>query len=659
MNKTLTFFLLLSFIQLSNAQNLWYENETDTYQIEFESTTAGTYFTDVPNPDDTGINTNAIVSEFNREEGLKSFLRFDLYQPVMDFSGYSVTLKAYIDIPTDALTSSNSKLRLFLGNYATGETPFKQLNFTVGQEWESFTFNFDGTDISQEVLDNGGYDLVRLGFATGSTIEPAMTYYIDAISGTTEQVAETANHLAAWLAGSWGVTFPVFGGERLDAEVAGGYDLPSGAQEVIDELPATGHIITNLSYFAHSHYFTLRENNNVDVAAEIHESLVPTLENEAIIFEVLQKFQDSEKKIILYISTNYLDRADSITHAAWVEYYTNEFGGDEYLAYRDLVEGFIERVKDYADGYWLDTTGALRDDENLVDFIEMIRATDPSAAISVTGVTTEAIVTNFTDENGEDILVDSDGFDDNDDRDYRIAKFHAVNAYHDFTRGHVTSLASGAPPNSWAYEEFTIPAMVENPWSMFEGKTVLKHAWFPIRDKWHSPNANLIFGIEDAYRFTKQIVNAGGGVTFATTISRWDGNNNNKGYMMSDEMAIMKEVNDRLLSVPMPEFEPYVRPAGAYLVGEVPPVSVSSVNKTDFKFYPNPVTHTLTITGTSADVNHIQVISAMGRTVLKKVWDNGALSTQLDLSNLNAGIYFINLSDGGNVNITRTVVIAK
>jgi len=78
---------------------------------------------------------------------------------------------------------------------------------------------------------------------------------------------------------------------------------------VVSELPAVSHIITNLSYFAHSHFFTLRENTKVAVATEIHQSLVPTQENETIIFEVLQKFKDAGKKVILYISTNYLDGA--------------------------------------------------------------------------------------------------------------------------------------------------------------------------------------------------------------------------------------------------------------------------------------------------------------------------------------------------------------
>ena len=650
MNKIFTLLIFLFFVQIANAQFLWYENETDTYQIEFESTTAGTFSTKVTNPDNTGINTNGIVSKFNREEGLNAFLKFDLYQPVIDFTGYTVTLKAYLDLPTESLTSNNSKIRVFFENASISGTPFIQLNFTVGQAWESFSFDFDGTIIPQEIIDAGGYNQIKIGFATGSIIEPSMTYYLDGITGTTTQAVEAVEHPANWLAGSWGVTFPVFGGERLDVEVAGGYDLPSGAQEVIDELPSIGHVITNLSYFAHSHYFPLRENNNVDVATEIHESLVPSIENEAIIFDVLQRFQDSGKKIILYISTNYLDRADDETQAAWVAYYTNEFAGDEYLAYKDLIEGFIERVKDYADGYWLDTTSALSEDGNLEDFVEMIRATDPVAAISVTGVGAA-----YFNENGEDILVDSDGLDDEDERDYRIISFEAVNTYQDFTRGHITPLGQGAPPNSWAYEEFTIPAMIQNPWSMFEGNTVLKHAWFPVRDRWHVPTANLIFGIEDAYRFAKQIVDAEAGVTFATTIDRVG---SGKGFMMSDEMDIMREINDRLLSNPVPDFEPYVRPEGAYLVGEGT-VSTSSLYETEVNFYPNPATNELTITRTSSGINQIEIISAAGTKVVEQVWNNGSLTTQLNISSLSPGIYFVKMSNANNHSITRKIIVFK
>jgi len=368
-------------------------------------------------------------------------------------------------------------------------------------------------------------------------------------------------HPAQWLAGSWGVTFPVFGGERLDEEVADGYDHRAGAQEIVDELPAVGHIICNLSYFAHSHYFTLRLNDNLDVATEIHESLVPSLENEQIIFDVLQTFKDAGKKVILYISTNYFDRADDETHEAWVDYYTREFDGDEYAAYRFVVQGFISRIKDYADGYWLDTTTKLKSDGHLDDFYSMIRALDPGAAITGGGGNS-----TLRDENGEEIETESNGFDDEDTVTHVIRIYVPEEEREDFTNGHVVGLSSGMLPTSWAYDEFTIPDMVAAPWVYYDTDSTIKHAWFPVRENWHVPQKELLAEVEQAYRFVKSITDAKAGITFATTT---DNGITKKGYMMSDEMAIMKEINNRLLTNPVPAYEPYFRPPGAYLLGEV------------------------------------------------------------------------------------------
>jgi len=654
MNKSLTvFFFLLFFVQLSNAQFVWYENETNTFKIEQESTSSGTFLRDVSNPDLTGINTNATVSKFNRAQGQDAFLQFDLYNAVTDFSGYSVTFKAYIDIPTAALTADNSNISVHLSHATVSPESAIELNFTVGQQWETFTFNFNDTTIPNAIINADGYQYIALGFANGTTSVPATTYYIDSISGTTDQVVDTASHRASWLSGSWGITFPVYGGERLDSEVAGGYDLPAGAQEVVDELPAVGHVITNLSYFAHSHYFTLRQNSNVDVANEIHEALVPSVANENIIFEVMQKFIDDGKKVILYISTNYLDRAiddGADIEAAWINYYTNNFAGDEYAAYKDLIEGFVLEVKDYADGYWLDTTSELLNDGHLEDFTQMIKDADPTAVIGAqpTGL-------YFTDENGNNLLVDSDGIDDEDDSDYRIIKFEANSTYQDFTKGHVTPLGQGAPPNSWAYEEYTIPNMVENPWSMYQGNTVLKHAWFPIREKWHVSSHPIVFGIEDAYRFTKRLVQANAAVTFATTI---DDTGSDKGYMMDDEMLIMKTINDRLLATPIAECEPYIRPEGAHLVGEEP-LSVTSFNSSEVKFYPNPVADVLTINRLTTEVNYITIFSTIGTKVMQKVWNNGTTTTQIDMKSLDTGIYFVKLTDGNNLSITKKIIVSK
>lgn len=78
------------------------------------------------------------------------------------------------------------------------------------------------------------------------------------------------------------------------------------------------------------------------------------------------------------------------------------------------------------------------------------------------------------------------------------------------------------------------------------------------------PTVDLVFGTEQAYRFVKRITDADAGVTFATTTS--DENTTVQGYMMRDEMEIMKEINARLLMETPPTSEVYVRPEGASLV---------------------------------------------------------------------------------------------
>jgi len=53
-------------------------------------------------------------------------------------------------------------------------------------------------------------------------------------------------------------------------------------------------------------------------------------------------------------------------------------------------------------------------------------------------------------------------------------------------------------------------------------------------------------------------------------------------------------------------------------------VSISAINKTDIKFYPNPVVNELTITRTSTDLTYLQVMSTMGTIVVEKAWDKGS-----------------------------------
>lgn len=647
--------LIIFCFQLNSlrAQHIWYENSADIHNLIFDQETSGKFTANQTNPVIDGLNSNEIVSKFTRDGEGNSFVLFRLSNSITDLSNLSISLKAYISMETSDLDSENNKLRIELLQSTIGASGSvkESVQFTEGENWESFTVDFDGTSIPSEILDAGGYDILRIGFGLGS--DPATTsYYFDAIEGSISQLDTRV--YADFLKGSWGVTFPVFGGERLDSEVAGGYDLVSGAQEIVDELPEVGHIITNLSYFAHSHYFTFRTNANIDLATEIDPSLVPTSPNDEIIFDVMDVFKNAGKKVILYIHVGYMDRADETVQVAWQNYYNTNFDGDEYAAYEYMMKGFIEVVKDHADGYWLDGAHALTDVGRLDDFHAMIRSTHPDAAISIQGDSEF-----FRDEDGNLLLVDSDGIDDVDETDYKIMRFRPQINLGNFTGGHVTPLGQGAPPNSWAYEEYTIPDMIEEPLIDFDGRPIVKHGWFPMRERWHVPSRPLVFvDKEQVYRFTRRITDANAGVTFASTTTDLG---DRKGYMMADEMESFKAVNDRLAMIPKPDYVPYVRPEGAHLVGEEPTTNVQSYNDlVDISVFPNPANTKLFIDLDLEEAQRVELIMTnyLGQKV--KTANVELVSNEmveLDISDLLSGFYYLHLVAKGQKTFTQKISV--
>ena len=374
----------------------------------------------------------------------------------------------------------------------------------------------------------------------------------DTVAKNTNQYSD---HNASWLAGSWGITHRVDGGYILD-DAVNSSDWRTGADEIIKNLPSAGHVITSLTHPARAHLFTLRDNTRVNVAA-IHPDMVPSLQNEEIIFDVIKKYRSAGKKVIMYLNTaspsmveDTFPENELAIKAAWVSYYeSTKWKGDEAAAWRDLVLGYIERFDGLVDGYWLDNVRKLPGDVG--DFVEMIRSVDPDVAITV-NKTKEY----FTGKDGDFIYVDSDGINDTDETDYKIIKYAATNEFEDFTSGHITPLGQGAPPNSWGYEEYTIPDIQESAWDNYEGKKdVLKHAWFPMRETW-STGTELVFEIEQAYRFTRKMTDAGAGITWSTT--------EKNGYLRTDEMEIMLEIEDRMSQKRKPDYEAYERPNGAY-----------------------------------------------------------------------------------------------
>ena len=371
------------------------------------------------------------------------------------------------------------------------------------------------------------------------------------------------------LGGSWGARLYVRAGETLDdyarPEAAGGrgYDYVAGAQEIISSYPTLGHVITNATNNAKSHFWTLRTNENVAAVlgsadAIIDEEFVPSLENEQIIMDVIRTFKEANKKVILYLNgMSPADRASETGAAAWDAYVETYYAGNEHQAWMNFCEGYIKRFAEMeVDGYWIDAFASYPgNDSERGEFINMMRAVDSDLLIAA-----NYDKDYFEDESGIQLQVDSDGINDTDETDYRIIKLTAMDSWSDFTAGHITPLAQGAPPNSWAYEEFTVPDIQAAPTSSYDGsKETTKHLFLPIRSTWSSERSDLMFGGEQAYRFVKKIIDAGGSVTFSTTTDT-------DGTTMEDEEMVLKYVNQQLEAEAPPT--PYVRPQGAFLVGE-------------------------------------------------------------------------------------------
>ena len=230
------------------------------------------------------------MSKFVRNGQDNPRIRFNLENPIMDFSSYTISLKAHVSIPTTDLTTTTRRVRLYLRSSELGNASniSLQLKFTEGETWESFSFDFDGITIPSNVILAGGYDQLSIHFASGDTGGLTSTYHIDVISGSSDQtpcqISNPSIEKAAFLSGSWGVRFNLDGGFRLDN--LSHHDWVGGAQEIADNLPAVGHVITNFTHPASGKFFTLRNNNYVDVANEIHPLMVPTLENEQIILDL-------------------------------------------------------------------------------------------------------------------------------------------------------------------------------------------------------------------------------------------------------------------------------------------------------------------------------------------------------------------------------------
>ena len=223
-----------------DAQYVWYENSSIIKSIPLTSTTRGTFTNDETNPEIDSINSNPIVSKFVRDGRSNPRIQFDLNNPITDLSSYTISLKARLSLATADLNTTNSRIRLNLRNASIGgpSNIFIQANFTQGNTWELFTFDFDGTTIPADVIAAGGYNQLIIIFASGDDAGLQSTYYIDAITGSSDQVLRNA----AFLSGSWGLRLNLDGGYLLDE--TSNDDWVGGAQQVVDNLPTVDYVMT-------------------------------------------------------------------------------------------------------------------------------------------------------------------------------------------------------------------------------------------------------------------------------------------------------------------------------------------------------------------------------------------------------------------------------
>lgn len=182
MLKKITLATMLIFVTITNAKHLWYENETNTDNIQYDRSSSGIFSSNNENPQTNGINTNNKISKFIRSANVtKGFTYFQLIQPIKKAVDFTVSIKAYIDSPTEDLVSVPDRLRMYFKNTTNGELFYKQLTFSIGQEWQNFTFNINSDNFTQEGLEYGGYNELYIEYGNGQSSTVGITYYIDSI----------------------------------------------------------------------------------------------------------------------------------------------------------------------------------------------------------------------------------------------------------------------------------------------------------------------------------------------------------------------------------------------------------------------------------------------------------------------------------------------
>jgi hypothetical protein len=84
-------------------------------------------------------------------------------------------------------------------------------------------------------------------------------------------------------------------------------------------------------------------------------------------------------------------------------------------------------------------------------------------------------------------------------------------------------------------------------------------------------------------------------------------------------------------------------------------LSISQIDHQDFKLYPNPASNRLVIQSSASENYHLKIINALGQVVLAQ--NNKVSSTDLDVSMLSKGLYFLNITSENSK--TQTIKFIK
>lgn len=92
-----------------------------------------------------------------------------------------------------------------------------------------------------------------------------------------------------------------------------------------------------------------------------------------------------------------------------------------------------------------------------------------------------------------------------------------------------------------------------------------------------------------------------------------------------------------------------------FLIVESDDMAINEAELNGVSIYPNPSNGVFTVTSTEADIYTIEVMNVLGEIVSTKTIE-GIINESFDMSNYNAGLYFVKVVNGTSENVQRVII---